>query len=49
MINDLNAIKDFLFVCLDNIVLIYFANGLMSIVFAIFIINKVSKLIDKLR
>lgn len=49
MISDLNQIKDFLFTCMDQIVLLYFSGGLFSCVFAIYIINKVSKLIDKLR
>lgn len=49
MINDLNLIKDFLFTCMDRIIVLYFSGGILSCVFAIYIINKISKLIDKLR
>lgn len=49
MWQDLTLIKDFLFTTLDHIVLLYFSGGILSAVFAIYIIRKVSKLVDKLR
>lgn len=49
MINDLNLIKDFLFTILDHVILLYFSGGILSIVFCIFIVRKISILIDKLR
>lgn len=49
MINDLNLLKDFLFTIFDHMILLYFSGGILSMVFAIYIIRKVSTLIDKLR
>lgn len=49
MFQDLALIKDFLFSILDHIVLLYFSGGLLSCVFAIYIVRKISTLIDKLR
>lgn len=49
MINDLNLIKDFLFSCFDRFILIYFSGGILSCVFAIYIVRKIANLIDKLR
>jgi hypothetical protein len=49
MWQDIAVLKDFLFATLDHIVLLYFSGGILSAVFAIYIVRKVSKLIDKLR
>lgn len=49
MIQDLELIKDFLFSILDRIVVLYFSGGLFSVVFAIYIVRKISTLIDRLR
>lgn len=49
MINDLTALQDFLFTIFDHIVVLYFSGGILSFVFAIYIIRKLSTLIDKLR
>lgn len=47
--NELSAVKDFLFTVFDHVVLLYFSGGILSAVFSIYIIRKVSTLIDKLR
>lgn len=49
MIADLDLIKDFLFTTLDRIIVVYFSGGILSCAFAIYIVRKVSTLIDKLR
>ena len=49
MWNDLTAILDFCFSCMDRFLVLYFGGGILSAVFAIYIIRKVSTLIDKLR
>lgn len=49
MINDLVLLKDFLFSVFDRVIVLYFSGGILSCVFAIYIIRKVSNLIDKLR
>lgn len=49
MIQDLELIKDFLFSILDRIVVLYFSGGLFSVAFAIYIVRKISTLIDRLR
>lgn len=49
MIHNLEAVKDFLFSILDQIVVLYFAGGLLSVSFAISIVRKISSLIDRLR
>lgn len=45
----LGLIKDFLFTTLDQVIVLYFSGGIFSAVFAIYIVRKVSTLIDKLR
>lgn len=49
MISDLNLIKDFLFSLFDRFIVLYFSGGILSVVFAIYIVRKISILIDKLR
>lgn len=49
MWGELAQVKDFLFTTLDQIIVLYFSSGILSAVFAIYIIRKVSTLIDKLR
>lgn len=49
MIEQLNQILDFLYTCWDKIIVLYFGGGILSVAFAIYLIRKVSKLIDKLR
>lgn len=49
MWDDLVLIKDFVFSCMDRIIVLYFSGGILSAAFAIYIVRKVSTLIDKLR
>lgn len=49
MWNDLTSILDFLFSIMDRFIVLYFGGGILSAVFAIYIVRKVSTLIDKLR
>ena len=49
MINDLTLIRDFLFTIWDQLILLYFGGGILSFAFGIYLIRKVSTLIDKLR
>lgn len=48
MFNDLNTITQFLFDTLDKVLPLYFAGGLFSIPFALWIVRKLSKLIKRL-
>lgn len=48
MFNDLNTVAQFLFTTLDSFVPLYFAGGLFSIPFALWVIRKISKLIKRL-
>lgn len=43
---DLANVLDFLWTCCNQIVLAYFAGGILSIVFATYIVKKVSRLFD---
>ena len=47
--SDLNLIKDFLFLIFDRIVYLYATEIILSIVMSIFVLRKISKLIEKLR
>lgn len=47
--NDLNLIRDFLFLIWDRVIYLYATNIILSIVMAIFVLRKISKLIEKLR
>lgn len=49
MWTQLQDILDFLYTCWDQILLLYFGGGILSAVFCIYIIRKLSILIDKLR
>lgn len=49
MWEQLNQILDFLYTCWDQMLVLYFGGGILSAVFAIYIIRKLSILIDKLR
>lgn len=48
MFEDLNQIVNFLFNTFDAFVPLYFAGGLFSIPFALWVIRKISKLIKRL-
>lgn len=47
--SEFNLIKDFMFFVWDQVVYLYATNIILSIVMAIFVLRKVSKLIEKLR
>lgn len=49
MWNDLTSILDFLFSIMDRFIVLYFSGGILSAVFCIYIVRKVSNLIDRLR
>lgn len=49
MWSDLNEVLDFVLATLDKVLVMYFAGGIFSAVFCIFIVRKVSTLIDRLR
>ena len=49
MWSELSQVKDFLFSIMDRIIVLYFSGGILSAAFAIYIVRKVSTLIDKLR
>lgn len=49
MWEQLTQILDFLYTCWDQMLVLYFGGGLLSAVFAIMIIRKLSKLIDRLK
>ena len=49
MWDDLLLIKDFLFTTMDRVIVLYFSGGILTFAFAIYIVRKVSTLIDKLR
>lgn len=49
MWEQLNQILDFLYTCWDQMLILYFGGGILSAVFALYIIRKLSVLIDKLR
>ena len=46
MIDDLNLILSFLWSTLDKVILLYFAGGILTFSFAIWIVKRVSKLFD---
>lgn len=48
MVNDLDAILTFLFSCWDKFIVLYFSGGILSAVFAVWIIRKLSRLLDRL-
>lgn len=48
MWSNLNLIMDFLFTCWDQIIVLYFAGGIFSTVFSIWILKKIARLIKKL-
>lgn len=49
MFEDLNQVLDFMLATFDKLLVMYFAGGILSVVFCIFIVRKVSRLIDRLR
>lgn len=49
MWEDLTRILDFLYTCWDQVLVLYFSGGILSATFAIMIIRKLSKLIDRLK
>lgn len=49
MWEQLNEILDFLYTCWDQMLVLYFSGGILSACFAIYIIRKLSTLIDRLR
>lgn len=49
MIDNMNLIVQFLFNCLDSIVTVYLVNGVLTMVFAVYVIRKISKLLDHIR
>lgn len=48
MFDDLNAILQFLLTCWDRFLLLYFGGGILSVVFAVWIIKKISRLFERL-
>lgn len=49
MIEQMNLVVQFLFNCLDSIVTVYMVNGVLTMVFAVYVIRKLSKLLDHIR
>lgn len=47
MWQSLQLVLDFLFTCWDQIIVLYFAGGILSAVFVVFILRKISKLIKR--
>lgn len=49
MYNDLILLLDFVKTQMSNIVILYTTNGIISIFFAIWIVRKISTLLDRIR
>lgn len=49
MWDDFTQLLDFLYTCWDQVLVLYFGGGILSVAFAIMIIRKLSKLIDRLK
>lgn len=47
MWSSLQLVLDFLFTCFDQILVAYFAGGILSSIFVLFILRKISKLIKR--
>lgn len=46
MYNDLTQILEFLWDTLDQVVLLYFGGGILTVAFAVWVVRKVSRLFD---
>lgn len=46
MYEQLTQILNFLWTTLDGVILLYFSGGILSVVFAVWVIRKVSRLFD---
>lgn len=49
MLSDMQLILDFLWSSLDKVIIAYFANGVLTMVFAVWVVRKLSKLLDHIR
>lgn len=49
MITDLNSLVQFAFDCLNGLITAYFVNGILTIFFALYVVRKISRLLDHIR
>lgn len=49
MINDLNQVVQFLFSTMDSLVTVIMVNGILTIGFAVWVVKKISRLLDHIR